>query len=394
MAHAVTAELPEFWTRTPGFRRAHRIDLYTKATLIQRDLRPGAWTIEGIPTSSPAAADLEAGGGIIAFYRGEVLDSGRLGTLTEVEEFDSDAGGWVTTKQAGGPLDLQYATERNAHPSPYDLDFAAAETKLYDGDGETVLKAVVDDNLGPSANPSRVQPSFVIAPNLGRGGPVRDEVRMDLLGDLLVGWATTAGLIPVCKVSDGGLLFDVYEPRDLTGSDPEHVVAFSVAKASASRVVRTERAPELNWSWVGGQGEGTARQFVSGGDSTSQLRWGFRSEQLRDRRDTNDTAVLEQTRDEELATKAASLAVEVDPIEAGGPRYLIDYRIGDLVSAITGSGLVVSRQVREVRLDCTPADVVRFQPLVGDPLVLPPGTMDLFGQVRDIRSRLVTQEAR
>lgn len=394
MGATVTVEVPEFWTRTAGYRRWHRIDLYTKATLIQRDLRPGSWLIDGIPSDTAAAADLEAGGGIIAFYRGEVLDSGRLGTLTEVEEFDNDSGTWVTKKQAGGPLDLQYAVERNAHPSPFDLDFAAAATKLYNGVGETVMKAVVNDNLGPAANPSRVQPGFVLAPDLGRGANVRDEVRMDLLGDLLIGWSTIAGVIPVCKVADGAITFDVYEPQDLTGTDPERVVVFSIARASASRVVRTERAPELNWSWVGGQGEGTARQFVFGGDSASQVRWGFRAEALRDRRDTDDTAVLLQSRDEELATKAGSLAIEVDPIDAAGPQYLTDYRIGDLVSAVTGSGRVLSRQIREVRIDVTPGDVVRFRPLIGDPLVLPPGTMDLFGQVRDIRSRLVTQEAR
>lgn len=385
----MTLTVPEFWTRDAELRRAHRIDIYAKATLIQRDLRSGSWLIEGIPSDHPAAADLEAGGGIIAYHSRQVLDSGRVEAVDEVEQYDNEADQFVTRKTAGGSLDLAYVEDRVGHPSPFDLDFAAAETKLYAGAGETALKAVVDDNLGATAHPSRRQALFAVAADLARGDAVRDEVRLDPLGELLAGWSTTAGVIPTCKVIDGVLTFDVYVPEDLTAE-----VVFSIRRSTASRLARASRAPKNNATWVGGQGEGTARTFVFGGDSDSMLAWGFRREVLVDRRDTNDAVTLGQARDESLATGAATVAVEADPLTLPDLVYLEDYRLGDLVTAVTAGGLVVARQIREVRIDCTPGDIVRFSPLLGDPLVIPPGSMDLFGQVRDLRSRIVNQEAR
>lgn len=385
----MTVELPEFWTRTPDLRRAHRIDHYQKATLIQRDLRSGAWLIEGIPSDHEAAADLEEGGGIIVFYRGEVLDSGRLESLTEVEEYDNDAGSFVTRKTVGGSLDLAFVEDRRAHPDPITLDTSIDATRAYSGTVETAMKEVVDDNLGPGANPTRVQPNFTIAADQGRGGAIADEVRFDPMGALLAGWGVVGGVIPTCKVEDGALVFDVYEPRDLTRD-----VVFSIGRATASRIVRTLQAPGLNYVWVGGQGEGTARVFVEGGDSASMVTWGFRREELADRRDTDDLGALEQTRDERLTALAAMLAVEVEPLDVENQMFLTDYRIGDLVTAVTGTGLAVARQIREVRIECTPGQVVVFRPLVADPLTPSPEDMAMFGQVRDLTSRIVNQETR
>jgi hypothetical protein len=385
----VTVEVPEFWTRTPGLRRAHRIDLYTKATIVQRDLRAGAWLVEGIPSDSDAAADLEAGGGIIVYYRGEVLDSGRLESLTEVEEYDDAAGSFVTRKQVGGSLDLAYVEDRRAHPDPITLDTSIDATKPYTGPAETALKEVVDDNLGPGANPTRVQPNFTIAADQGRGAAISDEVRFDPMAVLLAGWSVVGGVIPTCKVINGALVFDVYEPRDLTDS-----IVFSIGRATASRVVRTLQAPGLNYVWVGGQGEGTARVFVEGGDSASVVEWGFRREELADRRDTDDLGALEQTRDERLSTMAAMLAVQVEPLDVTNQMYLTDYRLGDLVTAVTASGIVVARQIREVQIECTPGEVLTIRPLVADPLTPSPEDMAMFGQVRDLTSRIVNQETR
>lgn len=384
----MTAEVPEFWTRQ-GFRRSHRIDIYAKATVIQRDLRSGAWQIEGIPSDHPAAADLEEGGGIIAFYRGEVLDSGRLESLTEIEEFDPQTSGFVTRKTVGGSLDLAYIEDRRAHPDPYTLDTSIDATKAYTGPAETALKAVVDDNLGPSAAASRRMADFTIAADTAAGNTVSDEVRFDPMAVLLAGWSVVGGLIPTCKAENGGLVFDVYVPRDLTDD-----IVFSVARSTASRVVRTLQAPGLNYVWVGGQGEGIARVFVEGQDAASQVLWGFRREELADRRDTDDLGALAQTRDAELASKAAMLAVEVEPLDTPNQTFLTDYRLGDLVTAVTASGIVVTRQVREVRIECTPGQVVTIRPLLADPLTPSPEDIAMFGQVRDLTSRIVNQETR
>lgn len=379
---------PEFWTRV-GFRRAHRIDIYAKATLVQRDLRSGSWVIEGIPSGSAAADDLEAGGGIIAYFGQQVLDSGRLEDLDELEAWDSDAEQFVTTKQAAGPLDLAFVEDRPAVPSPATLNFAAEEAHAYAGPAESALKSMVSDNLGPTAHASRRQAGFTIAPDLGRGAAITDEVRFTPASELLAGWSVVGGIIPTCRVSNGALVFDVYVPQDLTRS-----IVFSLARKNAVRVRRNERAPELTFEWVGGQGDGVARTFVSGGDAAAEARWGFRREILRDRRDTNDLAVMNQQLAEDLATKAAALSLEVDPLDLEPAQFGVDYQLGDIVTAITASGLVVTRQIREVRIECTPDNVVTFRPLLADPLTPSPEDLSMFGDVRDLSSRLVNQEAR
>lgn len=384
----MTLTPPEFWTRV-GFRRAHRIDVYEKATLIQRDLRAGAWLIEGVPTSSPAAADLEAGGGIIAYYAGGVLDSGRVETVDQVDAYDDEAGGMVSRRTAGGPLDLAYVEDRLAHPVPFTLDTTTAENKLYQGPAETALKAVVSDNLGPTAHPSRVQPGFTLAPDLARGDDVYDEVRFTPMSELLAGWSAVGGIIPTCRVAAGALVFDVYEPRDL-----RRLIVISIARGTALRARRVHRAPELTYEWVGLQGDGVARVFVAGGDTDAQNEWGFRREVLRDRRDTSDVAVGAQQLAEDLTTKAAALSLEVDPIDVIAARFGVDYQLGDLVTGVTGDGVVVARQIREVQVECTPEDVVRFRPVLADPLTPTPDDLAMFGDLRDLASRMNNQEAR
>lgn len=384
---------PEFWTRR-NFRRSHRIDVYARATLIQRDLRSGSWLIEGIPGDSDAAADLEAGGGIIAYYRGPtgaqaVLDSGRVENVSVVDEYDETAGGMVSNKTVGGPLDLAFVEDRKAHPDPFTLDTSIDESKLYNGPAESALKDVVSDNLGPTAHPSRMQASFAIATDLGRGDNVYDEVRFTDMTKVLAGWSVVGGIIPTCKVSAGQLVFDVYVPRDL-----RRFVVISIARGTAIRARRSERAPTLTYEYVGLQGEGTARVFVEGGDTASQIRWGFRREVLRDRRDTNDVAVGQQQLAEDLATQAAAVAMEVDPIDTIAAQFGVDYQLGDLVTAVGADGSLVAKQIREVQIECTPEDVVRFRPVLADPLTPSPDDLAMFGDLRDLSSRLTTQEAR
>lgn len=383
----MTLVAPELWTLNEDRRRGHRIDAYEKATLVLRDLRSGSWHLTGVPLDHPAAPDLEAGGGIIAFHRGEVLFSGRVEFFEDVEEVDSD-GDATEAKEVSGSSHYAIVEDAKTHPSPADLDWSAAETKLYDDVGETAIKAVLNDNIGPGAHPSRVVTGLAIATDHGRGSDVRDEVRFDDLGELVAGWCTRAGLLPSLVVSNGSFLFDVTVPKDRSAE-----VHFGIARGTARRVVRSERAPTLNFEWVGGQGEGVARQFVGGGDAASMLRWKMRREEIRDRRDTNDTAVLEAQLAEDLAAGASSRAYLVEPIDGGEYAYGVDYRLGDFVTVRTRNGLIV-QGIREVTVEIDADRVVTFTPLVADPFTPPPTDLAVFGQVRALRSRLVTQEAR
>lgn len=391
MADPVT---PEIWSRV-GFRRSHRIDVYDKATMVLRDLRAGAWIIEGIPCDHPAVADLGPGGGIIAFYGDDVLFSGRVEDPSEVEGVNEQAAEVVDCSYpVGGPSDFAFVEDRSTHPSPADLDFTAAETRLYDGPAETQVKAVVGDNLGPAAypgganGPTRVQAGFTLAADLARGADVRDEVRLDRLGEVVAAWCIRGGIIPEVLPAAGELVFDIRVPVDRS-----RTVVFTFERHNVSRLVRSTGAPDANFVWVGGQGEGVARQFVRDQDADSMALWGFRRETVRDRRDTNDTAVLEAAAAEDIATMASNTAIEATPLPLDNLVYGTHYRLGDLVTARSRSGVTVTKQIREVTVTVQ-GDRTTFQPVLADPLTPAPGTPTVYGTVRNLNTRLVTQETR
>lgn len=381
----MTILVPEFWTRSASFRRAHRIDVYEKATLILRDLQPGSWVIEGIPAlidGEPYApyADLEEGGGIIAYYGGGstrgVLFAGRLEELDEVEEIDEDGAAQVS-KKVGGPDDKQYYYDRLGHPHPADLDFAAAAVKLYASVGETAVKALINDNLGSTANSTRKLANFATATDMARGATIRDEVRLDGVGMLVEGWCIRSGILPQCLPASGVLTFDVY-----VGTTRDEIV-FTTRRNNATRIRRRMTAPTVTFEWVGGQGIGAARTFRNAEDSGQSSVWDFRREAFKDRRDTADTTVLDQQGAEDIDAGASNTMVEVDPVE-GQWEYGEDYELGDLVSVLTRGGILVQKAIRQVTVECSPQVITRFSPSIGDPLT--PGVDDLyvFKRVRNL----------
>lgn len=400
----MTVLVPELWTRSSTYRRAHRIDVFTKATLVLRDLTPGSWLIEGIPrqvrnpatglmVDNPAFADLVEGGGIIVWYGSgttrAVLFSGRVESISETEEVSGDAGtGSRVYRDVGGASDLAFVADRVAHPHPSDLDFTAAATKHYTGAGETVLKALVNDNMASGAAASRVQANFATAVDQARGSTVTDDVRLDPIGDLVAGWSIRAGLFPTVTPVAGVLTFDVS-----AGVDRRSTVVFAIARSNVSKIKRVVSSPGLTFEWVGGSGVGTARTFRSAENTTAEALWGFRREVFRDRRDTGDTTVLDGQASEDLTAKASNTAVQVEPIDGAPLRYGVDYALGDTVTVRTQSGLSIVKAVREVKVDIDPTTITQFSPTIADPLT--PGVDDLFvfNRVSNLEGDVASQQA-
>lgn len=400
----MTVLVPELWTRSSTYRRAHRVDVFTKATLVLRDLTPGSWLIEGVPqevrdpatglmVANPAFADLVEGGGIIVWYgtgvTRAVLFSGRVESITETEEVSGDAGtGSRVFRDVGGSSDLAFVADRVAHPHPADLDFTIAATKHYTGAGETVLKALVNDNMGSSANATRVQANFATAADQGRGSTVTDDVRLDPIGDLVAGWSIRAGLFPSVLPVSGVLTFDLNAGVDRSAS-----VVFAIARSNVTRIKRVVSSPGLTFEWVGGQGVGVARTFRSAENATAEALWGFRREVFRDRRDTNDTTVLDGQAAEDLAAKASNTAVQVEPLDGFPLRYGVDYALGDIVTVRTQSGISIVKAVREVKVEIDPTNICQFSPTIADPLT--PGVDDLFvfNRVSNLETDLASTQA-
>lgn len=379
-------DVPEIWTRSATFARLHRVDVYAKASFVLRDLTPGAFTVEGIPptvfdadgeaVANPAYSDLVEGAGLLVFYGSgaerAVLMSGPVEEIDETQQVNDD-GVVVFSKKVSGSSDLALLGDREAHPSPVDLDTSTAATKTYTGVGETVLKALLNDNLGATAHTTRKLANFSTATDQARGTSITDVVRFDPLRDLVTGWCIRAGIFPTAFPTAGVLVFDVRAGVDRHASAG---LTFGIGRSNASLVRRVRRAPEITYEWVGGTGVGAARTFRTAEDAATAALWGRRREGFRDRRDTVSSAALDQQGAEDLLARAAQTIIAVEALDAGQIRYGVDYLLGDTVGVEVPGGDVVRKVVREVQVDCTPDDVTRVRPQIGDPLT--PGVDDLF----------------
>ena len=70
---------------------------------------------------------------------------------------------------------------------------------------------------------------------------------------------------------------------------------------------------------------------------------------FRDRRDTTDSAELEQTIDEELGERAASTEVRMQPVDTASIAFGTDYGLGDRVTVVV-DGVPIQDLIREVRI--------------------------------------------
>lgn len=107
-------------------------------------------------------------------------------------------------------------------------------------------------------------------------------------------------------------------------------------------------APAANHVYVAGGGEGTARVIREASDSASELDWG-RIETFQDRRDTTDTAELDQAGAETLAESVTPAAVELQALDTASQAFLTDWGLGTVGTARVGE-VSITDVIREVRI--------------------------------------------
>lgn len=372
----------ELFVRDAALGRVAQIDDFTRAIFVLRFNRPGSWRIEGIPASGDAAGYLVPGAGIVVRRDDEVLLSGPLEAPTRRWADDADH------LHVEGPDDLIHLWDRIAHPDPAAGNFASAAYDVRTGACETVLKGYVTANAGSGALTPRRVAGLTVAADTALGTSVTGRARLQVLGDLLAELAVAGGDLGFRVVqSDSSIEFQVYDPEDLTGS-----VIFSPELGNLASYTYDERAPDANYVYVGGGGEGTARTFLEGGDSASISEWGRRRERFVDQRQTTDTTELGQKRDEELAVAAERTTLELAPIDTESIAFGTDYGLGDLVSAVL-DGVVVEYVIREVRIELTADGAETVTPILGTPQAAVP-QLSIFDRLRALGRRLTNVERR
>ncbi|MFW0772535.1 Gp37-like protein [Paenarthrobacter nitroguajacolicus] len=235
---------------------------------------------------------------------------------------------------------------------------SAAEYRTYTGDAETIIKTAVTEN-----GITRLAiPGLSVAPNLHRGEVVPGGVplRMHPLADKMFPAMDEAGIGVTVRQVGSGLVLDVYEPQ-------LYPRKLSVKGRTLKKASWTKTRPESSRVVIGGQGEGTERNFRQVIDAARESQYGMRAEAFRDARDNDSSDVMDDRGRETLTETAAKNGISLDLVGTGifqyGPGGFTE---GDRVPVNLGNGLLMTETIREVTLNWVSKDYASVQPSIGE----------------------------
>lgn len=220
------------------------------------------------------------------------------------------------------------------------------------GRASTAIRTLVNVSSGPGAVAARRVPYLVMGGDPVAGPTVTVRARFGPLGDELRAIVTAAGesvryytvVDPVGK----RIVFEVATPVDRSGS-----VVFSYALGNLRSVTYETEIPRVTTALVAGQGEGKARTLL---ERTHAINEGdhWRIEDLVDRRDTADSAVLAQAGDEATAEGGQSARLATVTVDSPDQRYGEHFRLGDLAITEPYPGAPTTERIRAAHLQATP----------------------------------------
>lgn len=224
------------------------------------------------------------------------------------------------------------------------------------GTAEAVLKDLVTQNMVP-----RSYEPIIVATNLNRGNTVTAQARMAKIYNEMFPLLEANGLGVKVDMTPAGLVVDVYEPG-----------TFMTTLSESSRIIRKWKymldAPEVTHVVVGGQGEGTARTFISQTDPSREALWGDRIEEFRDARDAQLLDTYYERAEETLFEGQGGAGIEVVLAETKNFRFGGEsgLKVGQLVTAkVAGGAVQVTDILREVDFSFDSQEGLRFSGKIG-----------------------------
>lgn len=303
----------------------------TACTAVLRDCGVHTWQV-----TAPADALGHVGEG----WR--ISIPGACSGLVTTREIGLDDGHLMVTLTGVGELVTLADALTYPVPSMPTEDQSDAAYWTVAGPAETVIRSMVDANVGPGAISARMAPRFSLAPSQGRGAQVSASVRWGNLLDEARALARAGGVTFDAIWGQGGYVLRFRTPRDLSRS-----VRFGGPRGGLEDLRLSTTGPTATAVIVAGQGQGEARTIRFYGSSGRS--WGRRVEVFKDQRQTDDPAEHAKAGAEALAEGAAGASAAFTVSEVPGLVYGTDYLLGDRVTVAAG-GMVVSEPVRQVEL--------------------------------------------
>lgn len=242
--------------------------------------------------------------------------------------------------------------KRRALPVPSGPPYTSAEYDVRTGAAETVIKAYVDYNAGPSAKADRQIPGLTIEPDYGRGDQHTGRARFDNLTEFIcaIGLARGLGL----RVLDGQ--FQIWQPADKTAS-----ILFSDVIDTLGDYEFEVGDPEANYLYGAGSGSGVTQAFYERGDAASIAEYGRLEHYLNIGRTAVDAEISAQI-DSDLQKLAAAAWFKFDIVETPDRAFWTDLWLGDLVT-VQARGLSFTTRMSELTITAYPDGTQTLQPV-------------------------------
>lgn len=326
----------EWWVLDPaGQRKAQIYPLSDDIVLRDNDIDTGVLELgPGIATELLAnRAQIEA----VVFDEGTDSDVGASvifgPILSRARRRSGDINSWLFGFASG---DVWLAA-RNAEPDPLTAypppaNKYATAYAVRSGVASTVLRDLVDVNVGPSALAARRQLTLGADPVAGSSITVR--ARWANLLTMLAEHAASAGLS--FAVRNG--VFKIWVPEDKTVG--LSTVTFSADLGTLGDFEWSEHAPQDkpgNYTVAAGGGEGTDRLIAEQSDAVSDIRWG-RFEAFLDRRQQTTVGELAASID---AARLPAGGAQITPIETNKSQWRRHWNISDRVTVDLDGATVV-----------------------------------------------------
>jgi hypothetical protein len=330
----------------------------------------GEWTLR-LPRDSKVAEKLRAkGSGVVIRARNETV-SGSMLKFKNVASKDDPTG--VT--EFTGALDNLLISHAVVLPDPaHSPDAQLLGYDVRTGKAETIMKAYVNWNIGPSALSWRrtlLTQGMVIDPDLLRGPTLTKSVRFQNLFELLGEIAVYSGLGFRLVQVGNALHFDVYQPVDRS-----RTIRFDVKSGTLSSSELEITAPGVTRVYVAGQGDLEDRTIVvrsSAESLASSNDYGFNIERFKDQRQTDDPAALAASGDEDLAAAGfTGLSVAAVPSDDQTMVYGKDWGLGDIITVIV-DGIEMTSNIVGVAVVANSSGVA-VAASIGDPVPQVPST--------------------
>jgi hypothetical protein len=258
--------------------------------------------------------------------------------------------------------DLALLAAHAAYPDPaHTADAQTANNWTFSGNAELALRALVDQNAGPSALVQRRVPLLALGAIASVGTAVTPQAdRMEPLLDVARRIAVSGGGLGFrTRQSGTQILFEVHQPTDRSTS-----VRFSFGLHNVQYISYEVSAPTATTAIVGGQGTGADAAMIEVTNAADEAAWG-RYEKYVARAGSVAPAQLTEDGNQALSEGAATERLATNVVDTPDQRFGIHYSLGDKVAIETLPGLQYSDIIGTVHIQAWATAGEMVAPIVG-----------------------------